>query len=150
MRSRVEGLTRRSGPGTGLIDSNASSNQNISGAIVNGHLVNNVMLQGNGKMPTSRFENAMEDDFEDADVTMKTDTERLKQYPEEYEWLMSLENTEKHIIGKQMLFLKHEKELRKQAKREKQLKEQKRQLEKENASGNVHGRGGGNGRRQSS
>jgi hypothetical protein len=39
---------------------------------------------------TSKFEHKYEDDYDGANVTLDMKTERLKQFPEEYEMLMNI------------------------------------------------------------
>ena len=68
-----------------------SSQQNITGAIVNGHLVNNVMLQGNNKVATSKFDKALEADYSGDEATLLFDTERLRQFPEDWACLEAME-----------------------------------------------------------
>ena len=62
---------------------NSQSNVNISGALVEGNLINPVMLQG-VQLPTSKFESFLESGDEG---TLIFDTERLKAYPEDYAYL---------------------------------------------------------------
>ena len=140
-RSQGGGASRRSAQRSQFSQAN-SSQQNITGAIVNGALVNNVMLQGNNKVATSKFEKGLEADFEGDDATLLFDTERLKQFPEDYACLEAMESTDQRILVKQWLFMKHERELKKQAQKEKAVKEQRRQEKraKDRASG-----GGNNG-----
>lgn len=47
---------------------------------------------------SSRFDNKYEDD--DANVTLDMKTERLKQFPEEYEAINSIEDPDQRIILK--------------------------------------------------
>ena len=61
---------------------------------MNGHLVSNVMLQGNNKIATSKFEKELENSFEDGDATLVFDTARLKQFPEDYACYAALESTD--------------------------------------------------------
>ena len=75
--------------------------------------MNNVMLQGNNKVATSKFEKGLEADFEGDDATLLFDTERLKQFPEDYACLEAMESTDQRILVKQWLFMKHERELKK-------------------------------------
>jgi len=121
------GVSRRSAHRTGAVESlGNSSQQNITGAIVNGALVNKVMLQANNKIGTSKFEKCLENSFEGDDATLVFDTERLKQFPDDYACYQALESTDQKILVKQWLFMKHERELKVQAKQEKEIKEQKR------------------------
>ena len=94
----------------------SSSQQNITGAVVNGALVNPVMLQANNKIGTSKFEKDLENSFEGGDATLVFDTARLQQFPEDYACYAALESTDQKILVKQWLFMKHERELKLQAK----------------------------------
>lgn len=129
-----------------------SSQQNITGALVNGALVNNVMLQGNNKIATSKFEKGLENSFEGDDATLIFDTERLKQFPEDYACYAALESTDQKILVKQWLFMKHERELKQQAKQDKLTKEQRRKerLAKEMADEGATDKGNPKKRRQHS
>ncbi len=49
---------------------------------------------------TSRFDKALEDDYEDADQTLPFETDRLKQFGDEYEMLMRIEDEEQRILVK--------------------------------------------------
>lgn len=85
------------------------------------------MLQGGAnKIATSKFDNGLEADFEGDEATLLFDTERLKQFPEDYACLEALESTDQKILVKQWLFMKHERELKIQAKEEKKIKEQRK------------------------
>jgi hypothetical protein len=87
-------------------------------------LVNPVFL--GAVYQTSRFDKALEDDYEDADQTLPFETDRLRQYADEYEMIMHVEDEEQRILLKQWLFMIHEKELKSQAKKEKVLRIQQR------------------------
>ena len=52
------------------------------------------MLQGNKKVATSKFDKELEDDSEGANATLLFDTERLKQFPEDYDMLEKMESTD--------------------------------------------------------
>ena len=93
---------------------------------MNGALVNGVMLQGNNKIATSKFDKGLEADFDGDEATLLFDTERLKQFPEDYACLEALESTDQKILVKQWLFMKYERALKLQAKDEKALKEQRK------------------------
>ena len=69
-----------------LLDSN-----NITGALVDGALVNPVFASAvaRGNMSAAHFDNQLESDFEDCDATLVFETERLKQFPVEYSKLMA-------------------------------------------------------------
>ncbi len=58
------------------------------------------------------------------------DTERLKQFPEDYACYEALDSTDQKILVKQWLFMKYERDLKVQAKEEKVIKEQKRKERK--------------------
>jgi len=58
---------------------------------------------------SSRFDNKYEDDFDGANVTLDMQTDRLKQFPDDYEALNSVENQDERILMKQMIFMKYEK-----------------------------------------
>ena len=103
----------------------ASSNKNISGAIVGGCVVNQVMLQ-NAPIGPSEFDPNLENDFSADEITMLFETGRLAQFQEDYAMLKAAEDTEKKIIIKQILFMKYERELKKQDKEKKHLREQLR------------------------
>ena len=65
---------------------------------------------------TSKFDNKYEEDFEGANVTLDMATDRLKQFPDDYEAINSIDNIDERIIMKQIVFMKHERLLKKQAK----------------------------------
>lgn len=97
------------------------SKRSIQGGIIDGeYLVNPVFL--GAVYQTSRFDKALEDDYEDADQTLPFETDRLRQYTDEYEMIMHVEDEEQRILLKQWLFMIHEKELKSQAKKEKMLR----------------------------
>jgi len=77
------------------------------------------MLQANNKIATSKFEKDLENSFEGDDATLIFDTERLKQFSEDYACYAALESTDQKILVKQWLFMKHERELKQQAKHDK-------------------------------
>jgi len=52
------------------------------------------------QLPESKFENNLEDDFEGANVTLDMNTERLRQFPEEYEAINNIINDNERIILK--------------------------------------------------
>ncbi len=56
---------------------------------------------------------------------------RLKQYDEEYQMLMGIQDEDQKILFKQYLFMMHEKELKAQAKHEKALRLQQRRALRE-------------------
>jgi hypothetical protein len=61
-------------------------------------VVNPVMV---GAMQlTSKFDNKYEDDFEGANVTMDMATDRIRQFPEDYEALNSIANPDERILLK--------------------------------------------------
>ena len=64
------------------IDSNRSSQRNITGAIKSGVLVNPILVNPN-PMGTSKFDKELESD-EDAGATLIFDTGRLQQFSEDY------------------------------------------------------------------
>ena len=61
----------------------ASSIKNITGALVDGHVVNQVMLQ-NQPMGTSKFDPNLENDFSADEITLLFETGRLAQFQEDY------------------------------------------------------------------
>ena len=62
---------------------------------------------------SSKFDSKLEDDYDGANVTMDMQTERLKQFPQDYEAINSIENPDERIIMKQIVFMKYEKILKK-------------------------------------
>ena len=60
---------------------------------------------------TSKFENIYED--KDMNVTLDMNTDRLRQFPDEYEMLMNVDDPDNRIILKQVIFMKYEKMLKK-------------------------------------
>ena len=78
------------------------------------------------KIATSKFDKGLEADFEGDDATLLFDTERLKQFPEDYACLEAMDATDQKILVKQWLFMKYERELKIQAKEEKKVKEQRK------------------------
>lgn len=88
--------------------SQRSSERNISGAIVDGNLVNPVFIQA-VNYQTSKFDNELESESEQA--TLQFDTDRLKQFTE-YDVLQGCKDEDQKILLKQWLFFKHEKELK--------------------------------------
>jgi hypothetical protein len=97
--------------------SDHSSKQNITGAIVNGALVNPIMLQG-VTYQTSKFDKNLENDFDGAEATLNFDTSRLKQFTEDYDVLAKIDDEDQKILLKQWLFFKYEKVLKQQHKEE--------------------------------
>ena len=81
---------------------------------------------------TSKFDNKYEDDFEGANVTMDMQTARLRQFPEDYEAINSVDNPDERILLKQVIFMKYEKILKKQAKIER--KKKKKALKEQQAA----------------
>lgn len=77
-------------------------------------VVTNPVLLNAMPLPESAFDNALEEDG--ANVTLDMKTERLRQFPEEYEILQHIEDSDQRIIMKQYFFLQYESILRKQAK----------------------------------
>lgn len=75
---------------------------------------------------TSAFDAKYEDDFEGANITMDMATERLKQFPDDYEAINSIECPDQRILMKQVLFMKYEKLLKKQAKQDRKRKKKLR------------------------
>lgn len=71
---------------------------------------------------TSKFDNKYEDDFEGANVTLDMETERIRQFPEDYEAINSVNNPDERILMKQVVFMKYERILKKQAKQERKKK----------------------------
>ena len=71
---------------------------------------------------SSKFDSKLEDDYDGANVTIDMQTERLKQFPQDYEAINSIENPDERIIMKQIVFMKYEKILKKQAKMERKRK----------------------------
>jgi hypothetical protein len=64
------------------------NSNNVTGAIVEGALVNPVFVNAAGGNLSSRFDPKQESDYDSGcDATLVLDTERLKQFPEEYEIL---------------------------------------------------------------
>lgn len=49
---------------------------------------------------SSKFDKQYEDDFEGADQTLDMATERLRQFPEDYEAINSIDNVDERIILK--------------------------------------------------
>lgn len=70
----------------------------------------------------SKFDAKYEDDYDGANVTLDMNTERLRQFPEEYEMLQHIEDAGQRIIMKQIVFMKYERQLKKQAKIERKRK----------------------------
>ena len=79
---------------------------------MNGNLVNAVMLQANNKIGTSKFDKGLEADFSGDEASLIFDTERLKQFPEDYACYDALDSTDQKILVKQWLFMKYERELK--------------------------------------
>lgn len=71
---------------------------------------------------TSHFDANYEDDYEGANLTLDMATERLRQFPEDYEAINSIECPDQRILLKQVLFMKYEKLLKKQAKQDRKRK----------------------------
>ena len=88
------------------------------------------MLGGN-KVGTSKFDKGLEADFDGDDATLLFDTERLKQFPDDYACLEAMDATDQKILVKQWLFMKHERELKIQAKSEKVIKEQRKREQRQ-------------------
>lgn len=71
-------------------------------------------------------------------MTLDMNTDRLRQFPEDYAAINSIDNPDERIILKQVVFMKYERLLKKQAKLErkrkkKALKAQKEAMEKDKA-----------------
>jgi hypothetical protein len=83
---------------------------NISGALLDGVVINSVMVQA---MPyqTSKFDRGLESDGDEASLIFET--ERLNQFPES-EALKGCETEDQKILLKQWLFFKYERLLREQ------------------------------------
>lgn len=99
-------------------------------------------MVGAMKLPESKFDNQYEDDFEGANVTLDMATERLRQFPEDYEAVNSIGNPDERILLKQVVFMKYERILKKQAKTErkkkkKALKQQKLDMEQDKTKQNM-------------
>lgn len=58
-------------------------------------------------------------------------TERLKQFPEDYEAINSIECPDQRILLKQVIFMKYEKILKKQAKQERKRKKKLQKMQQE-------------------
>lgn len=59
------------------------------------------MLQAGGnKVGTSKFDKGLEADFDGDEATLIFDTERLKQFPEDYACLEAMEATDQKILVK--------------------------------------------------
>lgn len=71
---------------------------------------------------SSKFDNKFEEDYDGANVTLDMNTDRLRQFPDDYEAINSIENIDERIIMKQIVFMKYERLLKKQAKMERKLK----------------------------
>lgn len=99
------------------------------------------MLQAVNKVGTSKFDKGLEADFDGDDATLLFDTERLKQFPEDYACLEAMEATDQKILVKQWLFMKYERELKVQDRERKIVKEQrKREDQVNNPNGVKNGR----------
>lgn len=59
------------------------------------------------------FDNKYEDDYDGANVTIDMTTDRLQQFPESYEAINAVEDPNERIILKQLLFMRHERILKK-------------------------------------
>ncbi len=78
------------------------------------------MLQAAPFQP-SEWDKGLEQDFEGAEETIDFNTSRLKLFPEDYQMLMQIENPNERIITKQLLFMRHEKEIKKNIKHRKKF-----------------------------
>lgn len=79
---------------------------------MNGALVNGVMLGAIDKIGTSKFDKGLEADFSGDEASLIFDTERLKQFPEDFACYDAMDSTDKKILVKQWLFMKYERELK--------------------------------------
>lgn len=79
------------------------SKASLGGALINGEYIVNPVLLNAMPYQTSRFDKKLEDDFEGADETMPLETERLKQFEEEYSMLMAIEDENQRILLKEYM-----------------------------------------------
>ena len=63
-------------------------------------IITNQVLLNAMPLPESAFDNALEDDCEGANCTLDMKTERLRQFPEEYEMLQHIEESDERIMLK--------------------------------------------------